>query len=148
MPNKTNLTIPIAIVFAGLLIAGAVIYNGNSAGGGQAGPLLDDNNPPTDTNVNIKAVSDSDYILGNPNAPVKIVEFSDLECPFCKRFHATLQQVMNEYGKDGRVAWVYRHLPLESIHPQARPLAEGSECVAELGGNDAFWEYADLVFGS
>lgn len=94
---------------------------------------------------NIKPITSSDHIFGNPAAPLKIVEFSDLECPFCQKFHPTLKQLVNDYN--GEVAWVYRHFPLESIHPSARPAAEASECVASLGGNDAFWQYLDLLFG-
>ncbi|MDP3953732.1 MAG: thioredoxin domain-containing protein [bacterium] len=92
----------------------------------------------------VKVVTAEDHIRGSLDASVKIVEYSDLECPFCKRFHPEMKAVMDQY--DGNMAWVYRHLPLESIHPSARPLAEGSECVAELGGNDGFWRYVDYVF--
>ena len=87
-----------------------------------------------------------DHIRGDANAPVKIVEFSDLECPYCKSFHPTMQQVVDQY--QGQVVWAYRHLPLENIHPSARPLAEGSECAARLGGNDAFWQYVDYIFSN
>lgn len=89
-------------------------------------------------------ISDSDHIRGNKNAKVFLVEYSDYECPFCARFHSTAQQVLDEYGDD--VAWVYRHFPLDSIHPKARPAAEASECVAEVGGDDAFWTFTDAVF--
>ncbi|MBI2036725.1 thioredoxin domain-containing protein, partial [Candidatus Microgenomates bacterium] len=47
---------------------------------------------------------------------------------------------------DGQIAWVYRHFPLDSIHPRARPAALAAECVASLGGNDAFWNYVDKLF--
>jgi protein-disulfide isomerase len=57
-----------------------------------------------------------------------------------------MQQVMDEYGKNGKVAWVYRHFPLDSIHSQARTEAAASECANELGGNDAFWKYTDRFF--
>ncbi|MEK7480721.1 MAG: thioredoxin domain-containing protein, partial [Patescibacteria group bacterium] len=86
-----------------------------------------------------------DHIRGNPDAAVKIVEYSDLECPFCKRFHSTMQQVVEEYGKDGRVAWVYRHFPLDALHSKARKEAEATECANELGGNTAFWTYIDKL---
>src|SRR6185436_7093141 len=84
--------------------------------------------------VEMEPVTEKDHILGNPNAEVIMVEYSDLECPFCKEFHSTLRRVMNEYGKDGKVAWVYRHFPIDSLHPKARKEAEATECAAELGG--------------
>jgi len=95
---------------------------------------------------NVKPVSAEDHIFGNPDAPIKIVEFSDLECPFCKRYHPTLKKIMEDYGKDGKIAWVYRHFPLESIHSKAPKEAEASECAAELGGNAKFWSYVDRLY--
>ncbi len=94
----------------------------------------------------VRAVDGEDHILGDPDAPVKLVEFSDFECPFCKRFHVTMQRLMDEYGKDGRVAWVYRHFPLDSLHSKARKEAQAAECANELGGNEAFWTYTDKLF--
>jgi protein-disulfide isomerase len=90
-------------------------------------------------------ITSKDHIRGNPDAPVKIVEYSDTECPFCKRFHPTMQQVMDEYGGSGQVAWVYRHFPLDSLHKKARKEAEATECAAEQGGNDKFWSYLDRL---
>ena len=69
-----------------------------------------------------------------------------MECPFCKRFHSTLQQAVNEYGRDGKVAWVYRHFPLDSLHSKARTEAIATECAKELGGNEAFWKFLDRFF--
>ena len=57
-----------------------------------------------------------------------------------------MKQVMGEYGKDGKVAWIYRHFPLDSIHSKARGEAVASECANELGGSDAFWKYTDRFF--
>lgn len=94
----------------------------------------------------IEPVSSSDHLRGNPNASVKIIEYSDLQCPYCSRFHPTLQQAMDEYGD--KIAWVYRHFPLEAIHPYARPAALASECVYELGGDKAFWAFADEIFAN
>jgi len=90
--------------------------------------------------VNI-AVSDNDHIRGAKDATVTIVEWSDFQCPFCSRFHPSVERVMREY--EGKVRWVYRHFPLDSIHPNARPAAEASECAAEQG---KFWEFADQLF--
>ena len=53
---------------------------------------------------------------------------------------------MDIYGKDGRVAWVYRHLPLDSIHPKSRKEITAAECANKLGGNEKFWAYIDKVF--
>jgi protein-disulfide isomerase len=94
----------------------------------------------------VRPVDSKDHIRGNPDAPVKLVEFSDFECPFCKGFHATVKQLMDEYGKDGRVAWIYRHFPIDSLHSKARKEAQAAECANELGGNDAFWAYSDKLF--
>jgi protein-disulfide isomerase len=94
----------------------------------------------------VKPVSAEDHVQGNPNAPVKVVEFSDFECPFCKSFHPTMKRIMDEYGKDGKVAWIYRHFPLDEIHSKARKEAQAAECANELGGNTAFWAFANRLF--
>jgi len=93
----------------------------------------------------LTAISEKDHVRGNRSAKIKLVEYSDFECPFCQRFHLTAKQVLDEYGND--VAWVYRHFPLDQLHPKARPTAEASECVYELGGDEAFWKFTDEVFG-
>jgi protein-disulfide isomerase len=96
--------------------------------------------PAQPTNVTIPEVTEEDHIRGNEDAAITIVEYSDIECPFCGRFHTTMQQVMDTYGDD--VRWVYRHFPLESIHPNARPAAIAAECAAEQG---KFWDFVDLA---
>ncbi len=70
-----------------------------------------------------------------------IVEYADTECPFCKRFHSTMQQIVKEY--DGRVAWAYKQLPLTGLHSKAKKEAVATECAAN---QDKFWEYLDAVF--
>ncbi len=147
MENKNfNSMVPGAIIIAGIIIAGAVVYSGGA--GKKPAQLLAGDDPrgsgAPKAVENIKAISEDDHILGDINAPVKIVEFSDLECPFCKRFHPTMQRVVREY--DGKVAWVYRHFPLDNLHSKARIEAEATECAAELGGNTAFWAYTDRLF--
>jgi len=94
----------------------------------------------------VKPVNGEDHILGKPDASVKLVEFSDFECPFCKRVHPTLKRIMAEYGESGKLAWVYRHFPLDALHSKARKEAQASECANELGGNDAFWAYTDRLY--
>ena len=65
----------------------------------------------------VDPVTDSDWVKGNRNAPLALIEYSDLECPFCKQFHPTAQQLISEY--DGQVMWVYRHFPLAQLHSKA-----------------------------
>ena len=93
--------------------------------------------------ANVPALGSVDHLRGSADAPVTLIEYSDLECPYCKSFHPQVQQALEKY--DGQLAWAYRHFPLD-FHPSALPLAEGSECAAQLGGNDKFWEYLDYVF--
>jgi len=101
--------------------------------------------PTGQSKVNLEPISDSDHIRGDLNqAQAVVVEFSDLECPFCKNFHSTMQQVVSDY--QGKVAWVYRHFPLDSLHPKARNEAAASECAYEQGGDEAFWQYIDKIF--
>jgi protein-disulfide isomerase len=86
-----------------------------------------------------------DHIRGDPDATVTLVEYSDFECPFCKRFHPTVKRLVAE--SNGQLRWVYRHFPLDELHPvKARKEAVASECAAELGGNDAFWKFADRFY--
>lgn len=85
---------------------------------------------------------EGDHIFGNANAPVKIIEYSDYECPYCKIFHPTLTKIVTE--SNGNVSWVYRHWP---IHQGSFEKLVAAECVAKIKGNDAFWEYTDLIFG-
>jgi len=88
-------------------------------------------------------VTEDDHIRGNFDAAVTIIEYSDYQCPFCSRFDDTMKQVMANYPND--VRWVYKHFPLDSIHPFARKAAEASECAGE---QDKFWEYSDELFAN
>ena len=85
-----------------------------------------------------------DHIYGSPDALVSLIEYSDFECPFCKRFHPNPKVLVD--GSEGQVNWIYRHFPLEFHNPLAQLEAEASECASEQGGNDAFWQYADLIY--
>lgn len=145
-----DLSIPISIVVAGLFI-GAGLYFG---GGSQPAPLVAQENapraaeqPPAGNTDQVNAVTAEDHIKGSLEAPIKIVEYSDFDCPFCTRFHETMNGVTEKYSGD-EVAWVYRHFPLEQLHPQAPAVAVASECVAELGGEDAFWTFADGYYAA
>lgn len=86
----------------------------------------------------------ADHILGPKNAKVTLIEYSDFECPFCKRFYPTVKDLLKSYPND--VRFIYRHFPLNSIHPNAQKAAEATECAAKLGGNDAFFKLHDKIF--
>ena len=133
-----NYAIPFAIVIAGLAIAGAVYFGDGKSGGSTASGVQ--------ANGTVDPVTAKDHILGNPNAKVVIVEYSDTECPFCKLFHVTMNRIIREYGEKGEGAWVYRHFPIASLHPTAHKEAQATECANKLGGNIKFWEYTNKLF--
>ena len=144
----------LAVLFAlGFFVMVGVYFRGGSARNattvkttGASAPasqkLPNDNNPVP--SIQLAAVTEKDHILGSPDAPITIVEFSDPECPFCKRFHPTMEQIVAQ--NEGNVRWVYRHFPLDSLHSKARKEAEATECAGELAGNDGFWKYIKRLF--
>jgi protein-disulfide isomerase len=146
--SKKDMLVPLSIIVAGIFVGVGLYFSGGSVQNVAGVPTPTDTPEPevVDTTSKINPVTDADHIKGNPNAPVKIVEYSDFECPFCKRHHETLQGVVDKLGGE-TVAWVFRQFPLEQLHPvKAMAAAMGSECVAELGGNDAFWNFTDSYF--
>jgi protein-disulfide isomerase len=134
--------IPLAIIVAGLLVAGAVYFGGSKAPA--PGSLTGQNGAPNTAPSVIAPVSATDHIIGNKNAQVVIVEYSDFECPFCKVFHNTMHQILTTYGD--KVAWVYRQFPIAQLHSKAPKESEASECATDQGGNAAFWKFADKIF--
>jgi len=144
--------IPAAILIAGAFVAAALYFGGSTptpvaVGTGNNQPAVAQQPEPTGSTDAVRPVTSEDHIKGNPDAPIKIVEYSDFECPFCKRFHDTMNEVMDKYGDSGEVAWVFRQFPLEQLHPvKAQRAAVATECAAEQGGNDAFWAIADGYF--
>jgi len=139
-----NWTIPIAILFAAIIIGAAFFFSRPPAAPSVTAP-----NPGTASPAktkNVPAVNAADHIMGNANAPVKIVEYTDFECQNCKQFDETMKQVLAEYP--GQVAWVIRNFPLAELHPHAPQLALAGECAAELGGNNGYFSFKDAVFGA
>ncbi|MDP3735220.1 MAG: thioredoxin domain-containing protein [bacterium] len=140
-----SLTIPTAIILAGVFIGGAVFFS-NKASRPAAVVENVGESATAPKQQGAAPISGDDHILGNPQAPIILIEYSDTECPFCKNYHATLHRIMDEYGKMGAVAWVYRHFPLAAVHSKSPKEAEATECAAELGGNSGFWLYLDRIF--
>lgn len=143
----------------GFILAGSYLFSGKDLGklaGGTTPPPAAPSAPqapsaPSKVDIALKT---TDYVRGNPNAPVTIIEYSDLECPFCKRFHPSMQQVMSQFGD--KVRWVYRHYPLDitcntamsqQLHPNACLAAYTAECVGKLAGGGKFWDFVDKMLG-
>jgi len=174
--QKKQLSVPNAIILAGIIIAGAVlltnyspsISSGNikvgqealydktgnlNLGSANALPSIEAEKPIEKASPTLAPVSETDHVryIGTmtreeilKSAKLTIIEYSDLECPFCKKFHPTMQQIIEAYP--GQVVWVYRHFPLDSIHSKSRTESNASECAYEQGGDTTFWKYMDKIF--
>ena len=132
---KPSRAIPLSIIFGGVVIAVAVYLATPKA--------------PAPTTLNIAKLTPvraTDHIMGNPAAPVKIIEYCDFESSYCKTLDVTLRQIMADNGASGKVAWVYRQFPVLTKHPNALSAAEAAECAAKTGGNDAFWRFTNQLF--
>lgn len=132
---RRDYLLPGAIVLAGLIIA-LTVYSVRT----ESVPAIGKGAPDM-----VRPVNPADRIIGNPEAPVMLVEYADIDSEYSKQFQATLQQVMSEYAAGGQVAWVYRHFPLLDQHAGAGSHAEAAECAGFLGDEDAFWRFIDAL---
>lgn len=127
--------IPGAIIFAGIILAASVYYV-------RATHIL---GTPAGDVAALPAVTQGDHRIGNPTAPVMIVEYGDIDSTYAKSFQATMEQIMTEYAPGGKVAWVYRHFPLIDQHQYSEMHAEAAECASSLGKEHTFWNFIDLL---
>lgn len=135
-------TIASAVIVLGILVAGAILLKGTKPT--ENLKKQENNAVLNQEEVTLSPITDEDHIFGNKNAKIKIVEYSDTGCPFCRIFHTTMHKIVAESG--GEVAWVYRHFPIESLHPNAFSEAIATECAFEQGGNDLFWAFTDEIY--
>jgi len=135
-------------ILAAILIVGAfVVFTGDDAPSGNTNTNPGQQLPEVGSKSQIS--EDDDPILGNPNAPVTIIEFSDYQCPFCAKFWSeTLPLLKKDYIDTGKVKLVYRDYPL-SFHQMARPAAEAAECVRSAAKSDAaYFKMHDKIFAN
>ena len=106
--------------------------------------ILEKQLPTKQPSIPLEISADNDPVIGNPDAPITIIEFSDFQCPFCARFHIqTLPTIMEEYIEKGSVKLVFRDFPIQSIHPNAVPASVAAECANEQG---KFKQMHDILF--
>lgn len=106
--------------------------------------MLQNRLPTNQPSEPAKISADDDPVIGNPDAPITIIEFSDFQCPFCARFHVqTLPSLLEEYIDQGKVKLVFRDFPIQSIHPNALPASVAAECANE---QDQFKAMHDMLF--
>lgn len=128
MARDFNVVSNVAIVLAAIAVGGTSLYNAFLRPTPRSGGL--DPNAPPEFVENWDQLQRIGIRTGDSAAPVQIVEFADLECPFCAKYEATLAALMERYP--GKVSRVFIHFPLE-MHPYARRAAQAVECAAERG---------------
>lgn len=146
MQNIQKLVVPFSIIIAGGLIALAIYFANTSPTKAVPGKSIADLAKGPTPDVVIEPISPVEHVQGDPSkAKITIVEYSDTECPFCKRHHETLTKIFSEYSANNQVAWAYRHFPLD-FHKKAPKEAEATECANELGGSKGFWSMLGLIY--
>jgi protein-disulfide isomerase len=148
--NSSQNFLAISILIAAFLISGSILYSKNvkqdNSQLAQVGQNPTPSAPSTPTPANLSEVlkiTKDDVILGDPNAPITMIEYSDYQCPFCKRFFDESEAILRkEYIEGGKVKMIYRDFPLPG-HPYAMPSAEAANCAKDQG---KFWAYHDLIF--
>jgi protein-disulfide isomerase len=172
---KRDIGLIIAIVFASMVVSGSLVFasmtlfGGNISGAAmekeiekgienfvkkkeneaierQAQAAVVEAKQNQDKARLVAEVTDADHVYGSRDAKITMVEYSDFQCPYCFRFHNIAKSIVD--NSNGTVSWIYRHYPLGFHDPAATQQAIASECVAEIGGNEKFWEYAVLLFGT
>lgn len=151
--KKSSLAIPAAIIICLLIVVGAFYYQSKNPNQ----TPKNDNNLPAELSqlipaaqgieiANFRPVDATDKIRGSINAPIKLVVYTDLECPACKYYHTQLKSIEAKYVAAGPVAIIYRDFPLDQLHPQVRTEFLAAECVNETGGLDKYWQFIDTIF--
>jgi protein-disulfide isomerase len=143
MNNKNTIIFALTLILIGVIIAGGIIF-------GHKKSVKIDEASVEKVEYTITPISDDDHILGNPDADIILVEYADFLCSYCHEFHLTMKQLMNDFGKTGNLAWVYRHFPREDAFANKNSIsiiaAQASECVADIGGKQKFWDFIGKIY--
>lgn len=164
MKKNNGKFLPISILVASILVSGSLSFFGYE----YANKMTDDvfntkveegikafiakqqaaSQPEDKTGTVVEGdYTDDDAVLGDSDAPVTMIEFSDYQCPVCQRFHAEVYPALkSKYIDTGKMKLVYRDLPLTSIHPNAYPAALAAECVKDQGGDDMYYTMHENIF--
>lgn len=148
---------PLSIILASIIVASSIFFGLKGANISSSSTTkttgtdtVADNTGDTvaaDPTTAVVSIDDDPYLGDKDKATVAVVEFSDYECPFCKRFHDdTFDQIVKDYVDTGKAILVYRDYPLSFHDPMATNEAIAAECVQELGGNEKYFQYGDLMY--
>ncbi len=150
--EKANsfLTVPVSILLGSFIISISLLISGGIIKVGGAVPAQPTQQAPQASPENtgpVKVSLDDDPVLGDKNAPVTLIDFSDYECPFCKRhFDQVYSQIKKDYIDTGKVKMVYRDLPLPFHDPNATDQAIAANCARDQGGDAMYFRYHNEIF--
>lgn len=153
MENKSILLVVASILLSGMMIASAVLYNGvqsraNNTASNKA-PQQDQNDPVDARNISVDLSEDTPYLGSKSKSQIAIIEFSDFECPFCKKFHdEARKEIIEQYVNADKAILAWKDYPLDFHDPLATKQAVAAQCVYEQKGNQAYFEYVDLIFAN
>ena len=154
MENKSILLVVASILLSGMMIASAVLYNGaqfraknNTASNTDSQQAQDD--PVDARNISVELSEDTPYLGSKSKSQIAIIEFSDFECPFCKKFHdESRKEIIEQYVKTDKAILAWKDYPLDFHNPLATKQAVAAQCVYTQKGNQAYFEYVDLIFAN
>jgi len=155
MENKSILLVVASILLSGMMVAAAVLYNGaqsralsNNTNTANNAPA-EQNDPIEARDINVDISEDTPYLGKKSEAKIAIIEFSDFECPFCKRFHeGSRPDIIEQYVDSGKAILAWKDYPLDFHDPLATKQAVAAQCVYEQKGNKAYFDYIDLIFAN
>jgi protein-disulfide isomerase len=154
MENKSILLVVASILLSGMMIASAVLYNGaqsraNNNTDSNTDSQQEQDDPVDARNISVDLSEDTPYLGSKSKSQIAIIEFSDFECPFCKKFHdEARKEIIEQYVNTDKAILAWKDYPLDFHDPLATKQAVAAQCVYEQKGNQAYFEYVDLIFAN